>query len=168
MPRTQNILPTSIGSDHCAALKMNNSHQDSSSSIAWSRNGSCRNEGIFFAHLTHIKSSLAAVSNTFSLLPVMKELSVGRMVWGNFGNCWWTGWYGVCMLLGENVSIFGVSFGDSSGLEVLGLVEDVTFGLSVWSDDGEPSNRKIECFEKFAFISKGKFNLMVYTHLLLK
>lgn len=125
-----------MGSDHCAALRTKSSHQDSSSSMAWSLNGSCRNDGIFFAHLTHMKSSLAAVSNTFSLPEVMKELSVGRRLCENFVNDWGACWY-VCML-GENINIFGASFGDSSELELFGLVDDVTLGLSVLSDDGEP------------------------------
>ena len=41
-------------------------------------------------------------------------------------------------MLGENINIFGASFGDSSELELFGLVDDVTLGLSVLSDDGEP------------------------------
>ena len=45
---------------------MKSSLHDSSSRMAWSRNGSCRNEGMFLAHFTDMNSSRAAVSNTFS------------------------------------------------------------------------------------------------------
>ena len=51
-----------MGNAHCDAVRMNNSVQDSSSKMAWSRNGSERNDGIFLAHLTDINNNLAAVS----------------------------------------------------------------------------------------------------------
>lgn len=52
----------SSGRDHCAALSMKSSLHDSSNSIAWSRKGSARNDGIFRAHLIDMKSILAADS----------------------------------------------------------------------------------------------------------
>ena len=52
----------STGKDHCEAVNMNNSVQDSSNKMAWSRKGSERNDGIFLAHLIDINNNFAAVS----------------------------------------------------------------------------------------------------------
>lgn len=64
---------------HCAALRRNSSFQDSSSSMAWSRNGSCRNDGMFLAHLIDMNSSLLALSSSWWSSGCMwRCFSVGR------------------------------------------------------------------------------------------
>lgn len=113
----------SIFNDHCAALSTKSSHQDSSNRIAWSRNGSCRKEGIFFAHLTDMNRSLAAVSNVQSLegTPLLNGVSVG-LSGGERG-----------VLVNGRASLCGVSWPFSSALVVLELTGEDMSALGLLS-----------------------------------
>lgn len=66
LPATASKGPASIGIWNWAAPRTNNSLQPSSRSMTWSRNGSPKNAGTFFAHLTLINKSLAATSHMAS------------------------------------------------------------------------------------------------------